>query len=265
MNRVAVAVLAGAAAVAGVGQSASAAPQAPVLASWTGFYVGVHGGAAWQSTPPWAFADPNNQVIPFSITAGGSSALGGVGGIQGGYNWQFAPMWVAGLESDISWASLSDHRTVGPLTGVVGVVAPGSSLSMTANTEWLSSVRGKIGFTGWFNNTMLYITGGAAWASIEYSAQATLLPSGSLFGPFTSTSITSFSTIKSGWVLGGGAEWMATTNILLRAEYLYYNINNAAAGSAVFSQPVAALPLAFNYSWSSYNVQVFRIAGSYKF
>ena len=54
MKRVAIALLAGVAAVAGLGYSASAADLAvkaaplPPAPSWTGFYLGVHAGAAWQ-------------------------------------------------------------------------------------------------------------------------------------------------------------------------------------------------------------------------
>ena len=269
MKRIVVAaMLAGVAAAGGLDQSASAAdlavkalPPAPALPSWTGFYIGVHAGAAWQSTPDWTFSDPFGFFTTTSVNSGGNAALGAVGGIQAGYNWQFAPAWVAGLEGDISWASLSDHRTVGPLVNAVGLA--GANVSMSANTEWLSSVRGKLGFTGWFNNTMLYATGGAAWANVEYAAQTTILPPLAVaFSNFTAS--TSFNTVKSGWVIGGGAEWMATNNILLRAEYLYYGINNAATGSAPFFPPVAA-PTSTAYSWSRDNIQVFRLAGSYKF
>jgi outer membrane immunogenic protein len=268
MKWVAVALLAGFGAVAGLGYGASAAdlavkalPPTPVLPSWTGFYIGVHAGAAWQSTPDWTFSDPFGFFTTTSVNSGGNAALGGVGGIQAGYNWQFAPAWVAGLEGDISWASLSDHRTVGPLVNAAGL--GGANVSMSANTEWLSSVRGKLGFTGWFNNTMLYATGGAAWANVEYAAQTTVGPPLAVaFASFTAP--TSFTTTKSGWVVGGGAEWMATPNILLRAEYLYYNLNSGVNGSAVFSPAVVA-PTSAQYNWSSYNVQVFRIAGSYKF
>jgi hypothetical protein len=58
---------------------------------------------------------------------------------------------------------------------------------------------------------------------------------------------------------------MATAHILLRAEYLYYQLNNAATGSAGIFPPVLAVPLPFQYTWNSYNVQIFRVAGSYKF
>src|SRR5262249_53185189 len=151
-----------------------------------------------------------------------------------GYNWQFAPAWVAGIEGDISWASLSDHRTSGPLVigagatgqiaGAAGTFVPNTAVQMSMNTQWLASLRAKLGFTGWWN-TMFYATGGVAWADIEYAAQESNQP------PTFATdfrSITSFDKIQTGWVAGGGAEWMATTNVLVRAEYLYYNLSSGA-------------------------------------
>jgi outer membrane immunogenic protein len=230
------------------------------MASWTGFYVGVHGGAGWQSSKNWNYFDATaaagliNLRVNTPLQAA-SNNLGGIGGIQGGYNWQFAPAWVVGIEGDISWASLADHRS-SPMflgTGFPGGLA-GTAIDMSANTEWLSSVRGKFGFVGW--NTLWYVTGGAAWVNIEYTATATFLP-------FQSNA--SFNTTKSGWVLGGGAEWQATSNILLRAEYLYYNINN---GNVSASQPfnnTVVFPLAPTFTWANYNVQVARVAASYKF
>ena len=68
MKRVAIALLAGVAAVAGLGYSASAADlrvapaPAPVLPIWTGFYVGAHAGAAWQRGADWTFQDPNGVI-----------------------------------------------------------------------------------------------------------------------------------------------------------------------------------------------------------
>src|SRR5436190_23299285 len=101
MKRIAFALLAGAALV-GLSQGASAAdmalkaaPPPPPAPTWTGFYIGVHAGAAWQSTPAWTANDPNapgDGFIPVTVPLSGSPGLGGVGGSQGGYNWQFSPM-----------------------------------------------------------------------------------------------------------------------------------------------------------------------------
>ena len=148
MKRIAVALLVAVAATASQSVSAAdlavaAAPASVPYSNWTGFYIGVHAGAAWQSAPNWSFTDPNLVVIPFNLSS--STGLGAVGGIQGGYNWQFASAWVVGIEGDISWVLLSDHRTNGPFSTIGGGPVSASSVSMSINTEWLSSVRGKLG------------------------------------------------------------------------------------------------------------------------
>lgn len=230
-----------------------------VASTWTGLYIGVHGGAAWQSAPNWSFADRPEFLVFDPQTLTGSGNLGGVGGLQAGYNWQFAPAWVLGVEGDISWASLADHRTLAPLTFNGGHAMSGTSASMSANTEWLSSARARIGYVGW-NNTLLYFTGGAAWANVEYNGQAT-----AAVGATPVTAQVASTTTKAGYVLGGGAEWMATPNIMIRAEYLYYNLNN----SLSLTGPVLPLQISgsqtLTFGWSSYNVQVARVAASYKF
>ena len=65
-----------------------------------------------------------------------------------------------------------------------------------------------------------------------------------------------------GWP-GAGAEWMATSHILLRAEYLYYGIDSGNSLEAVAAPIAAPLPVAVN--WGRENIQVFRVGGSYKF
>jgi outer membrane immunogenic protein len=248
MKRIAIALFAGIAAVVGFGHNASAADQ-----SWTGFYIGVHGGAAWQSTPGWNFTDPNGTFL--EVNFGESNPLGAVAGLQVGYNWQFTPVWVVGAEGDFSWTSLSDHRTASlflPPASPLG----GSSVAMSSNTEWLSSLRAKIGYNGLWN-TLFYATGGGAIRQTEYSAQGVVTP--------VTVSNTSFTNVKGGRGAGAGAEWMATPNILLRVEYLYYGFTNNQSASAPWFMNVAALPRPANYSWGREDIQVFRIAGSYKF
>ena len=93
------------------------APAPVAYASWTGFYVGVHAGAASQSISSGSFIDPNGNLASGNVSGG--SAMGAVGGIQAGYNWQFAPAWVAGVEGDFSWTSLSDQRATPSDTDVV--------------------------------------------------------------------------------------------------------------------------------------------------
>jgi outer membrane immunogenic protein len=277
MRRVSLALLASAVMAFGFNQTGlaaelpvQAAPVAPApapapVATWSGFYIGVNGGAAWQSSPSWSFSEPtHSRFADLTVPGNSSAALGAVGGLQIGYLWWVAPIWVFGVEGDFDWASLADHRSGALVDGTTGGAVTGSTLQMSANTQWLSSARARLGVVGW--NTLWYVTGGGAWMNTEYTATATggQLAAG-LAGPLSNTS---FNTTKAGWVLGGGAEWHVTTNILLRAEYLYYKVNNAAASSATFVPGVAALSPSgptINYGWSSYNVQVGRIAVSYLF
>jgi outer membrane immunogenic protein len=71
----------------------------------------------------------------------GNSALGAVGGLQAGYNWQFAPAWVAGVEGDISWTSLSDQRAAPALGPNGALAAANGTVTLNANTQWLASAR----------------------------------------------------------------------------------------------------------------------------
>jgi len=236
-------------------------PPAPaaIAPSWSGFYLGGNVGAAWQSAPTWNFFDPNGVLAPAGITAG--TTLSAIGGLQGGYNWQFAPKWVLGVEGDFSWTSLHDNRTLAQVFFAGGGLDGGASAPMHVNTDWLSSVRGRFGYTGW-NNTLLYVTGGAAWAGVKYNFHGQQLAGGAFPGDVADF-VTS--TTKAGWVLGGGVEWMATPNILFRAEDLYYNIDAGITGSGLIHPPVAAFPLPVGVNWPNYNVQVARVAASYKF
>jgi outer membrane immunogenic protein len=232
------------------------APVPVTYPSWTGFYIGAHAGAAWQQMSSASFIDPNGNLASGPVAGG--SAMGAVGGFQAGYNWQFASAWVAGVESDFSWTSLSDQRA-GATLSPAGVPVAGSSVALNANTQWLASARARLGFTGWFNNTMLYVTGGAAWSSIEYNN--TFITVGGVF-PFNQANAAQ-TAIKSGWVVGGGAEWMTTPNILLRAEYLYYGIDSSNNLSSVAFPLPAPIPVPVN--WGRETIQVFRVAASYKF
>ena len=153
----------------GLSQIASAAdagipigPPPPVTANnWSGLYLGVNLGGAWQSAPNWTYFNPNNGAS-FLLTSPGD--WGAAGGLQGGYNWQSGAL-VLGVEGDVSRTSLSQTRT----TPTIG---PGSFARMSAADDWLASLRGRIGLVGW-NNTLFYVSGGVASASIENNGHMT--------------------------------------------------------------------------------------------
>jgi opacity protein-like surface antigen len=253
MNRLAIVV---AAFGVGICTAGPALAQAPM--TWTGFYIGVHGGTASQSTGPRSFTDSNQFFNAVSIND--TTADRAIYGIQGGYNWQFVPAFVVGVEGDFSWTSLSDHRESAPLANIFLGPFPGTATAINMETKWLSSIRGRLGFVP-IANALLYVTGGVAWARNSYDAQTVL--GGDLFVPQQAGA--SFASTNQGNVLGAGAEWMATPHILLRAEYLHYKFNGAQGRTEPLLPLNLDFPAPVNYTWSGYGVSVFRVAGSYKF
>lgn len=145
--------------------------------SWSGLYVGGHLGYGW------------SDVELGSVSHDGE---GGLAGGQIGYNLQ-SGRFVFGVEADIS-----------------GTFIDGSQACCSHEFNWLASARGRAGMTINGNRTLLYATGGAAWADIDYAAPGD-----------------GFSKTHYGWVAGGGVEHMLTQNLSARVEYLHYSFDDA--------------------------------------
>jgi outer membrane immunogenic protein len=111
--------------------------------NWTGFYLGVNGGAGWGHS----YWDSNPVHV---------NTDGGMFGGTAGYNYQFGSM-VAGLEGDLDWAHLRGNNA--------GIGCP---LGCSTRNDWLSTVRGRVGYAfGW---AMPYVTGGLAVGDIRASS-----------------------------------------------------------------------------------------------
>src|SRR5262249_1228620 len=78
---------------------------------------------------------------------------------------------------------------------------------------------------GWTaDHFLVYATGGAAWTNNSYTVTASglVVPPSVDFAGLGSN--TSFSDNRTGWVVGGGVEWMLSRNWLLRTVYLHYQV-----------------------------------------
>jgi outer membrane immunogenic protein len=124
---------------------------------------------------------------------GSHDGSGGTLGGQIGYNWQTGRL-VYGIEGDLSAAWID-----------------GGTGCCDHSVNWLASIRGRLGLAVNDNRTLLYATAGGAWADIDYNGLA------------------SFSDTHSGWVVGGGIEHMLTPHMSVRAEYLYYALDDTTA------------------------------------
>jgi outer membrane immunogenic protein len=201
---------------------------APPSSDWSGFYLGLNGGYAVGN-------DPFNQSItvteptvpPTTITESSSinshvTPQGGLFGGQLGYNYQTGH-WVLGLEGDIQWADQKDTSGCGFLC----ISEPGFGTITEGSAEqkinWFATARGRIGWAtpGW----LLYVTGGGAWAGIDATTAI------SETGVLSLSNTTSF--IKSGWVVGGGAEVRIAGPWTAKVEYLYMDLGGISDTLAV--------------------------------
>ena len=155
------------------------------LFTWRGFYVGVNGGYAWGSGDSTVISDGVNRATLDAIDPSGF-----LGGGQVGYNAQFGN-FVIGAEADIQGGWVD-----GSSTGVAGVFGP---VATSSDLNWLSTVRGRVGFAA--DRMLIYATGGVAWADMDFTA-------GGASGSETLT----------GYALGGGVEWALGNNWTARAE-----------------------------------------------
>src|SRR5262245_48972676 len=203
-----------------------AAAPPPILYNWSGFYIGGHAGVGWADSADTAF----------------------VGGGQIGYNWQFAPNWLIGIEGDLSGTSFSrSSSTVTDVDVGGGLVLPITE-NATFDLNWLASVRGRLGYT--WDRFMVYFTGGAAWANVDFNQTASIL--GTQFGTATASGTVS------GWVLGGGGEWMFAPNWTVGVEYLHYDFGD-------ISGTATALGVSEAFSTNVGSVDVVRARLNYKF
>ena len=107
-------------------------------ASWAGWYIGAHAGAAWQQA----------QSVDYGLSFSKTTFIGGG---QIGYNWQHGN-FVFGLESDIS--GIAGKNTLG-------------SYEFESSIRWLSTTRARFGLA--VGDTMAYMTAGLAVGGVKNS------------------------------------------------------------------------------------------------
>ena len=179
--------------------------------SWTGCYIGGNLGWGWgRETVSIPDLGATTDVLGLSGVSLGpvtGNTSGVLGGGQVGCNYQFAPNWVIGIEGDGEAANIK-----GDATETVSLVTPPVTGTAHAQTDWLASVTGRLGWT--WDRVMLYAKGGGAWAGDKYSAD---LPA---FNEHIETSVA-----RPGWTVGGGVEWAFWDNWSAKVEYDFYDFS----------------------------------------
>ena len=161
-------------------------------------------------------------MIPVASSQDSSGVLGG---ITLGYNLQRGA-FVFGLEGDFMGTQLNaTSTTTNP--NVVPFNTQLITVSTTTSTDWLATVRGRIGGV-LIADTLLYATGGLAVGQVNGSTSIT--PSGTVLGVPVSCANAAFcsagsaSNTQVGWTAGIGAERMFTQRLSAKIEYLHYDL-----------------------------------------
>jgi outer membrane immunogenic protein len=205
------------------------APVAPVayapaaIYNWTGFYIGGNLGAGFSGSS-WSdpFTGANNTF---------RSGVGFLGGGQIGANYQLNVL-VLGVEGDFSW------------TGLKGSGADSIGDTLNTNTNWTSTVTGRVGAA--FDRLLVYGKGGLALAQDQSSLT-------DLGGNSASTSF-----MRTGWTVGAGIEYGISKNWSARIEYDYLNFGSQPLNFSTPLQPAYT-------SNASLNVQEIKAGLNFRF
>jgi outer membrane immunogenic protein len=217
LTTAALAVLAGPAAPADPQYPVDGAPRVPAARSWTGCFVGGHGGGLWGSSEKWIVRTPGGAHSGESL--GQHDVDGWIGGVQAGCDYQFDRPIVVGVQGDYAWTDAGGSHASAQEFGVFYHSEVRSIASLTARVGY---VRER--FLG-------YVRGGVAWERDHYSAST--IEIGTAYG----STVT-----RSGWTVGAGAEYAITKFLSGVFEYDYYDFGTT---EVRFSPQIAGLRPAF--------------------
>jgi outer membrane immunogenic protein len=170
-----------------LGHAADPVGEAPLAGTpFTGFYIGAHAGyGSADYEGRWSSGSP---MVGFNYD-------GALFGLHAGHNWEIMQNVILGVEGDV---------TVAPWNGSYSFE---STYAVFGHLSGIASLRGRLGYV--LDDTLLYATGGVAFASSNSGAGGTIQHNRK-------------AELITGAVAGAGIEWLVTPSLALRAEGLYY-------------------------------------------
>lgn len=211
--------------------ASTAGPAAAQSPYWNGAYAGAHAGgisvdgASFAGTPLFGspfltggIAGSNAAAQTATMDFGGRTLS--MAGVQVGYNWRISPALVLGVEADISDMGGGGHTQ----TKSARVI---STPNFNTDTTWaqtgfdyFGTLRGRLGYVV-AQPLLVYVTGGLAFANTNKAIVQQNVDSS--FLPNTATGIFD-ENFKTGYTIGGGAEYAFTRHVSLKLEGLYYDL-----------------------------------------
>lgn len=204
-------------------KASQAADLSPVIARplpspliWSGLYLGAQGGGFYFSDT--AANTAIERVGPLSIGHHSIQNASYFVGGYAGYNYQWSSI-VLGVEGDLS--SVLGGRAVSP---PIQTNDPAVFVTGASDPTLLATASARFGLA--MGSFLLYAKAGGAWARVDYTGTAQTNLNAALGSETISKN-------RSGWIVGAGAEYAWTPNILSRLEYNYIDFNTE---SITFSQ-----------------------------
>jgi outer membrane immunogenic protein len=269
------------------------APAPVPIDIWTGGYVGANVGYGWGrdivdsvgspgqctvvgagcSTPP--VNGISNAMAAAATFQTSLSRSGVIYGGQAGHNWLLHNIFwtydgVLGIEVDFQGLSDSHSASVtngAAIPGLVNTITQTATLSDKLTT--LGTVRGRAGWL-WTPNTLIYATGGLAFANataISSLNQTMLGPNVGGTAPYTGAGTTNIELF--GPVVGGGIEWKWTANWSVKAEYLYADFANVSINTNALINPQLSTGSSFGVATARTTTHVHediaRVGVNYRF
>lgn len=184
----------------------------PIVANWTGFYVGINGGYGW-SDMTWTYPPLQYGGFNFfdSIPGGSSFSTRPTGGLVGGqlgYNFQYGPA-VFGAEFTGDWSGLNQT--------LLGPADPKYPLdAYTTKLQDLETLTLRFGYSppnaAFYQNWLVYAKAGIASGQVRLN-----VISGA---PYTGETYSSAQRLW-GPTAGVGLEYLITPHVVVGLEYDY--------------------------------------------
>ena len=197
--------------------------EAPSL-TWTGFYVGVQAGGAFNTDDgddvflDTSFGGPviANGVDAFQNNFSSEFGSSFVGGAHVGYDYQLGGI-VIGAVADINAADITKTATAFSSTPAF--------YETERSLDYYGTVRARVGAVV-AERGLAYVTGGLAYGSVDYSFRTdSPVVSGNRRSNAAATpAIVNEDEDDFGYTIGGGMEVLLTQNLSFGAEYLYTNL-----------------------------------------
>jgi outer membrane immunogenic protein len=192
------------------------APYPQPTSSWTGFYLGINGGAGWGTSSSSA----DIALLATTIPIASQGTAGWLGGVTAGYNFQ-AGVVVFGIEGDFDWADIEGN------TSCLVV------FNCNVKQDWVGDIAGRLGVAP-LSNLLMYVKGGVAWADTKYTF-------GNTFGGVVSITGNASDT-RTGGMLGMGVEYAFMAHWSAKIEYDFIDYGTDTVSMSLATVPPVALP-----------------------